>query len=89
MKYTVLLYIDPNDPAFVFYSNISQEIDRGGKKLLWIETDDQPATDGSHYLHVKLRTPEGDGVTLWIPHHYVVMIGGDLDERKMGFVAKT
>lgn len=84
MKFRVLLNI--TTPAcFEVYGGFGEKLAVNGHTFLHISCD-QLVSD-AHYLQVRLSEPSTKlGLLVWIPHHYVVLVIGDDQDRKVGFV---
>jgi len=85
MKYTVILKVEETDPCFALYSRFSEIISEAGQKLLHVECNKRPESDGS-FLEMTMAEPEEkEGVTIRVPLHYVALIGNDWAIQQMGF----
>ena len=85
MKFSVVLYIHQDDPAFEIYSHLGERIEVGGKSCLLL-SGEQPEF-GGHYVQFRLSEPEAkQGLVIWIPHQYILLSFSDDQNRDFGFL---
>jgi hypothetical protein len=83
MEFAILLKIEENDPAFQIYSKVGEQLEEKG--MLKLECQEAPTTEHP-FLKVKMSEPGStEALSLWIPCHYVVLVAGGDEDRRMGF----
>ena len=85
MNHGIILRVALNDPVLKFYKEFGELLPVSGETFLLLSAD-QLEFD-VHYLRVRLLSPEiYQGLVVWLPHRFVVLVFSDESNRKMGFL---